>query len=213
MSDAPLDPDSYAGDAWALDVANVLETLALDRPILIGWSYGGFVICDYLRKFGDRNIAGIDFVAAGVVLGPKAFGALIGPGFLENAPDLCAADLPTQIAAARRFVRACLRNGSAEDFESALAAMMIVPAQVRAALASRELDFTPVLEALAVPVLVSHSRADAVVLPAMSEHILAHCQTASVSWFEEIGHAPFLEAPARFNAELAAFARSAVSGG
>jgi pimeloyl-ACP methyl ester carboxylesterase len=209
MSAAPLDTGSYAGDAWALDVAAVLEALSLHRPILIGWSYGGYVICDYLRKFGDRNVGGINFVAAGVVLGPKAFGSLIGPGFLENAPGLCAADLPTNIAAARRFLRTCLPNGTAEDFESALAATMVVSPQVRAALIARDLDFASVLEAVAVPVLVSHSRADEVVLTAMSETILECCKTASASWFEGIGHAPFLEAPARFNAELAAFARSA----
>ena len=213
MSEAPLDAESYGGDAWALDVAAVCEALSLSRPILIGWSYGGYVICDYLRKFGDRNVAGINFVAAGVVLGPEAFGTLIGPGFLENAPDLCAADLPTNVAAARRFLRACLREPSAEDFESALVAMMVVLPQVRGALIARELDFAPVLESLTVPVLVSHSRADTVVLPRMSETILDHSKTARASWFEGVGHAPFLEQPARFNAELAAFAREAVGSG
>jgi pimeloyl-ACP methyl ester carboxylesterase len=211
MSEAPLAPEAYAGDSWALDVAAVLEALALDRPILVGWSYGGYVICDYLRKFGDRDVGGIGFVAGGVVLGAKAFGALIGPGFLENAPDLCALDLATNIAAARRFVHVCLPGASPEDRESALAAMMVVPPDVRAALVSRELDFAAVLEGLTIPVLVSHSRADAVVLPAMSEYILAHCRTATASWFDGIGHAPFLEAPERFDAELAAFARRVVS--
>jgi pimeloyl-ACP methyl ester carboxylesterase len=207
MSDAPREPEAYAGDAWALDVAAVLEVLSLERPILVGWSYGGYVICDYLRKFGDRELAGIDFVAAGVVLGPKAFGALIGPGFLEYAPDCCAPDLATNVAAARSFLRTCLPAATAEDFESSLAAMMVVRPDVRAALISRELDFTSVLEALAVPVLVSHSRAETVVLPAMGQLILDRCPTARASWYEGAGHAPFLEAPDRFNAELAAFAR------
>jgi pimeloyl-ACP methyl ester carboxylesterase len=40
------------------------RALALERPILVGWSYGGYVICDYLRKFGDRDLGGIVFVAA-----------------------------------------------------------------------------------------------------------------------------------------------------
>ena len=31
----------------------------------------------------------------------------IGPGFLENAPDACAPDLATSIAAIRRFLEAC----------------------------------------------------------------------------------------------------------
>jgi len=44
------------------------------------------------------------------------------------------------------------------------------------------------------------------VLPAMSEHILEHCKVAQVSWFNGVGHAPFLEEPDRFNQELIAFA-------
>jgi hypothetical protein len=35
------------------------------------------------------------------VLGPKAFGSLLGPGFLENAPGACQDDLSTNIAAVR----------------------------------------------------------------------------------------------------------------
>ena len=211
MSEAPVGDEFYTGDVWALDLAAVIAALSIDRPILIGWSYGGYVICDYVRIFGDANLRGIDFIAAGVALGPKAFGSLIGPGFLENAPGTCAPDLATNIAAARRFVRTCLPTASAEDLESSLAAMMVVPREVRAALIQRELDFTSVLEAISVPVLVSHSRADTVVLPRMSETILEHCKSASASWYDGVGHAPFLEAPARFNDELAVFARKAAA--
>ena len=56
---------------------------------------------------------------------------------------------------------------------------------------------------LDVPVLVTQGRADTVVLPAMAEHILATCPTAKASWYDGVGHAPHLEAPERFNHELA----------
>jgi len=36
----------------------------LRRPVLVGWSYGGRVINDYLTHYGDGGIAGIDYVAA-----------------------------------------------------------------------------------------------------------------------------------------------------
>jgi pimeloyl-ACP methyl ester carboxylesterase len=39
--------------------------------------------------------------------------------------------------------------------------------------------------------------------PAMAEHILEMCPTATASWYDDVGHAPFLEDPARFNRELA----------
>jgi non-heme chloroperoxidase len=60
-------------------------------------------------------------------------------------------------------------------------------------------------------VRVTHGRSDTVVLPAMSEHIMRHCEAATVSWFEGVGHASFLEEPERFNRELALFVREAAN--
>jgi non-heme chloroperoxidase len=54
-----------------------------------------------------------------------------------------------------------------------------------------------------------HGRADAVVLPAMAEHVLATCPVAEPSWYEGVGHTVQLEAPERFNHELAALTRRA----
>jgi len=80
---------------------------------------------------------------------------------------------------------------------------------VRAALAAREIDEDDVLRDLRVPVLVTHGRADTVVLPAMADHVLATCPTAEASWYDGVGHVPHLEAPIRFNAELARLAKRA----
>ena len=211
MSEAPHQSDQYThGDAWADDIAAIIAELDLDKPILVGWSYGGFIISDYVRKHGQHGIAGINFVAAAVVLGAKAFGPLIGPGFLENAPGACQADVPTNIAAIRSFLRACIvKPISQEDFETFLAFNMIVDPRVRAFLTQRDLDFAPVLRGLALPVRVTHGRADTVVLPAMADYILQHCNKAEASWFEDVGHAPFLEGAERFNDELASFAKVA----
>jgi len=82
MSDAPVQVEQYTdGDKWADDIAAVIDELALDRPILVGWSYGGYIISDYVRRNGQEKIAGINFVDAAVVLGPQAFGALLGRVF------------------------------------------------------------------------------------------------------------------------------------
>ena len=211
MSDAPMEPAQYGdGDKWADDVDAVISELSLDRPILVGWSYGGYVISDYIRRKGQDRISGINFVAAAVVLGPKAFGPLIGPGCLENAPGACQNDLPANIAAIRKFLRDCIvKPISQADFEEILAFNMAVKPGIRGALIQRELDFAPILEEIKVPVLVTHGRADIVVLPAMAEYILKHCKTAEATWFDGVGHTPFLEEPDRFNAELKNFARNA----
>lgn len=211
MSDAPLQADQYIdGNKWADDIAAVIDQVALDKPILVGWSYGGYVVLDYVHKYGQDKIAGINFVAAAVILGKKASGPLIGPGFLENAPGACHPDLPTNIAAIRGLLRACVAKPiDRDDFEVMLAHNMVVHPQVRGFLLQRELDFTPVVEGIKVPVLATHGRSDIVVLPAMTEHILEHCDGARVSWFDDVGHAPFIEEPERFNRELIAFAERA----
>jgi non-heme chloroperoxidase len=211
MSDAPLEPEHYTdGGLWADDVAAIIGALRLDRPVLVGWSYGALVICDYVRAHGQGRIAAIDFVEAAVKLGPAAFGTLIGPGFLDHFADLTADDLPTNITGMRAFIRACTaRPIAAEAFETALCWNMAVPARVRGNLAAREIDDDDVLRALTVPVLVTHGRADSVVLPAMAEHILATCPAAEASWYDGVGHVPHIEAPERFNRELAELTRRA----
>ena len=86
---------------------------------------------------------------------------------------------------------------------------MVVPTEVRAALFAREIDADSVLSCLSVPVLVTHGLADAIVLPSMGEHVLEVCPTARASWYENVGHLPFLEDSGRFDFELADFVRQA----
>ncbi len=209
MSETPLEPEHYTdGQLWADDLAAIIDELRLDRPVLVGWSYGSFVICDYVRTHGAERIAGIEFVEGVVKLSEAALGTLIGPGILDHFADATADDLPTNISAMRGFIKACLAKPlPAEDFETALCWNIVVPARVRAALFAREIDDDDVLRTLDVPLLVTHGRADSVVLPAMAEHVLATCPTAEASWYDGVGHVPFLEEPERFNRELAALTR------
>jgi non-heme chloroperoxidase len=209
MSEAPLEPKHYTdGALWADDVAAIIDALGLDRTVLVGWSYGSFVISDYIRAHGQGRIAAINFVEGAVKLGETAFGTLIGPGFLDHFVGGTADDLPTNIATMRSFVKACASKPlAAEDFETALSWNIAVPAQIRANLAAREIDCDDVLGALEVPLLVTQGRADTVVLPAMAEHVLAICPTAEASWYDGVGHLPHMEEPARFNRELAELTR------
>jgi pimeloyl-ACP methyl ester carboxylesterase len=211
MSDAPLEPEHYTdGALWADDVAAIIDELGLVDPVLVGWSYGPFVICDYVREYGQDQIAAVNFVAGGAKLGQAALGTLIGPGFLDHFADATADDLPTNIRAMRGFVRACVVKPIADDdLETAVCFNVVVPAAIRANLAAREIDGEDVLRALQVPLLVTHGRADSVALPAMAEHVLATCPTAEASWYDGVGHVPFLEEPERFNRELAELTRRA----
>jgi non-heme chloroperoxidase len=210
MSEAPLEAEHYAdSQLWADDLAAIIGDLGLDRTVLVGWSYGPFVISDYVRAYGQARIAAINSVAGLFNLGEAAFGTVIGPGFLDHFAGLTSDDLPTNISAVRSFVRTCaVKPVSPDDLETAMCWSMAVPAAVRANLGARQIDCDDVLRALEVPLHVTQGRADTVVLPTMAEHILAICPTAEVSWYDG-GHMPFLEEPDRFNRELAALARRA----
>ena len=142
--------------------------------MLVGWSYGAFVICDYVRAHGQDRIAAIDFVEGAVKLGEAAFGTLIGPGFLDHFADATADDLPTNIRRhARLRAGACREAAPGRRLRDRAVLEHRRAGAVRANLAAREIDYDDVLRALEVPLLVTHGRADTVVLPAMAEHVLA----------------------------------------
>ncbi|GAA0584773.1 alpha/beta fold hydrolase [Halomonas salifodinae] len=210
MSDAPLEADHYTdAQLWADDIAAIMEALHLDRPVLVGWSYGGFIIGDYVRAYGSSGISGVNYVGAGVKLTESIMRTLYGPGLLSHVEAATQPDLPTNIEAIRQFIRALVASPMTEvDFEYALAYNIVVPPEVRGAMLMREIDSDDILRHLQVPVLVSQGRLDQHALPAMAEHILGVCPTAEASWYEAAAHMPFLEDPERFNTELAEFARA-----
>jgi pimeloyl-ACP methyl ester carboxylesterase len=204
LSDKPPDAADYAdGRLWADDVAAVIDQAHLDRPVLVGWSYGGYIISDFLRAHGDAGIAAINLVGGAIILAPPAFDH-IGAGLLENAPAMCGGDLLANIAATRRFLASCTAQDVGDDDAATMLGWnMVTPPAVRAALIAREIDGTAPLADVSVPVLVTHGRNDAIVLPSMAERTLACCPPATPSWYDGVGHMPFWEAPQRFNRELA----------
>jgi non-heme chloroperoxidase len=206
MSEHPLDANQYTDSSlWAADIAAVIDQCRLHQPVLVGWSYGGFIICDYVRAYGQDGIGAINFVGAAVTL-DAGFND-IGPAFLAAAPAGADPDLPTRIAGLRRFWHSMTADPlDLADLETGLCSSISVPPQVLGALVSRHIDSDEVLAELRVPVLVTHGRRDQVVSPSMADHILEVSPTAQASWYDGVGHAPFLEDPARFNRELAELA-------
>jgi non-heme chloroperoxidase len=211
MSEAPEAQQQYTEPKpWADDIAAIVGQLGLNRPVLVGWSYAGFIICDYVRAYGQDAIAGINFVGAAVTLDRAAFGVLIGPGFLAHVPGATAGDFPSNVQAIRDFVQGCTaRPLPRDEYEVALCWNIVVPPRVRAALITRAINSDDVLTILQRPVLMTQGRSDTVILPAMGDHILKTCPTSTASWYPETGHAPFIEDSPRFNRELADFVRKA----
>jgi non-heme chloroperoxidase len=202
QSTKPMREAAYIdGKLWADDVAAVIETLALRKPVLVGWSYGGFIICDYVNHHGQSNLGGVNFVAASIVLAEDR--KYLGADFFESGPAMMSPDSAVAIAGTRKFLRSCTHEPMpAEMWDTALCFNTQTPPEVRQWLASRRLDFTGVLRSFKVPTQVTIGLADRIVMPSMGEYIAANVPGAIASRYENVGHAPFIEDPARFNREL-----------
>jgi pimeloyl-ACP methyl ester carboxylesterase len=65
-SEKPTDPARYAYDTeFSDDVHCVMDAFNLKRPVLVGWSYAGRIVSDYVTAHGTKRIAGINYVCAG----------------------------------------------------------------------------------------------------------------------------------------------------
>jgi pimeloyl-ACP methyl ester carboxylesterase len=205
-SDKPAFPGYYTQDRlFADDVAAVMDELGLKRPVLVGWSYAGRIIGDYLEAHGTSRIAGINYVCARTNNEPE----FVGPGndFLAamTGPDRAA-----ELAATRAFARACFAKEPPRDvLDEIVAYNMLVPAGIRAAHLSRPPSDGAVLRTIDVPVLVTQGDQDLLVTKGLGELTAALVPGARLSMYEGVGHTPFVEDAARFNRELAAFVAAA----
>lgn len=201
--------DAY-GDSklWADDINAVITTLGLEQPVLSGWSYGGTIMCDYLRFYGEDQIGGLNFVDAVSRLGGSVV-PFLGEDFVALVPGLHSTDAEESVAALQKFLRMCVHEEpSAEDFYFMLGYNVIVPPHVRAGLFGRSLDNDDLLPRLRKPVLITHGDEDTIVLRDMAEYHASTISHAQTSYYPGVAHAPFWEDAERFNREIRAFASS-----
>jgi len=205
-SDKPFEPERYKNSkAWADEVQAVMDATGLKRPVLVGWSYGGRVMADYLTTHGTAKLAGLNYVDAG----QKGDPAFVGPN-LRNLPLMASEDLATNIAATREFLHGCFSiQPTQAEYETMLAFNMMVPPKVRLGMSNRPLNVDDMLQSLKLPVLVTHGAEDKNSNLIAAEYTAKMIPGAKLSVYQGIGHAPFFEDAPRFNAELAGFVRSA----
>jgi non-heme chloroperoxidase len=199
-SDKPFEPEKYKeSKPWADEVQAVMDVAKLKRPVVVGWSFGGYVINSYLKVHGAARLAGLNYVGAVTKSDPSFFG-----DGLKVLPLMSSDDLATNIAATRILLHNCFeKQPSADDFETMLAFNMMVPPQVRTNIGGRTLlNMDETLKALKLPVLVTQGAADRLILVAAAKYTAATIPGAKLSVYDGVGHAPFWEDTARFNAEL-----------
>ena len=204
--------DAYSDSKlWADDIHAIIEQLGLDRPVLIGWSYGGMVICDYLRYYGEEAIRGINLVNARSRIGTPEAIAETGKDYLPLRPGLFSDNITEGITAITTFVKLCtFKEPSPSDLYFFLGFNAIVPPHVRQGMMSRSLDNAALLTTLKKPVLITHGLQDQIVNLTHAKHNAQHIKNAATSFYEEVGHNPFWENAPRFNHELRQFVKFAM---
>ena len=210
-SDKPDDPAAYADTRlWGDDVAAVIAAHDLADVTLVGWSYGSRVIAAHLATHGDAAIAGVALAGGILAIGNAREDWMAGPASPALDRDLYTSDLARLIPATARFVDACTAAPlDRQTYGQMVGANMLCPAHVRRALFATDCDMRPAFSAMACPGLVIHGTADTVVAPATGDAAAQAMQKGRFLPYEGIGHAPFLEAPDRFAADLSAFIQTA----
>jgi non-heme chloroperoxidase len=207
LSDKLTDPAAFQdGKIWAEDIRAVISALRLNKVVLAGWSYGGFIICDYIRYYGQENLGGLIFVAAGTEMGRDEANTLYGAEFLQLVPGFISTDYATGSAAMQQFMgMATYEELDAHTFYYLVGFNSVTLPASRQGMLMRELDNGAVLEAIKVPSLIIQGNDDRIVLSASSDNIARHIPHVLRVDYDHCGHVPFVEAAEQFNRDVAAF--------
>ncbi|MEV0948015.1 alpha/beta hydrolase [Rhodococcus sp. NPDC049939] len=203
-------PDTGYGDStvWAGDVDAVLAAEGVTSgAVLVGWSYGGLVICDYLAVQGTGAIDAVVFVSAITSMGRGEKGHQIGPTMRAALPDAMSDSPRDAIRAFSDFGTSLTGppEGKGSHSQALLGASLSTPPRVRSALLDRAASYDDLLRSLDIPALVLHGTADSVVDVATGRHVVELIPKAQASFWEGCEHAPFVEDRERFVKEVGQF--------
>lgn len=207
-SGKPADPASYqSSQLWADDVAAIIEQEKLDRPVLVGWSWAGFIIMNYVRHYGVEDIAGINLVGANTSLQGAVPPPPPKPG--QNTAwfgQMMSPDITVNLEGVTAFIDMVTAEPLPADVrQTNITFNMMTPHYVRSAMMGYPSDNTDLAAKTTVPVLVSHGTKDVIVNYEGATGILDILPNGTLSTYENIGHAPFMEDAKRFNRELTEF--------
>lgn len=193
---------------WAGDVDAVLTAEGVTSgAVLLGWSYGGLVICDYLASHGTSAVDGVVLVGAITSIGRGEAGGKVGAAMRAAIPGAMSEEPREAIRALGAFGNALTGppEGKGAQSQALFGASLVTPPHVRTALFNRSASHDDLLRSLDVPVLVLHGTEDSVVDVSAGRHAADLIPRARASFWEGCDHGPFVEDPGRFAKEVGAF--------
>jgi len=214
-SGKPSDAAAYGGEAWAGDIAAVIAATSERRPLVVAWSMGGSVLSSYIKRNGISHISGINLIGSSFVWTSVQFGPR-DPYYRARVTmfeQMQSNDILVNMTGTRAFVSMLTAKPlAAQEADILLTYNMLTPAYVRriiVAKSSAQHDFDDVTPQVTVPVLITFGTDDKLAPYQNAINTKRALPAARLSAYQGIGHAPFLEAPERFNRELEEFAVAA----
>jgi pimeloyl-ACP methyl ester carboxylesterase len=198
-------PGPYTVDMLAQDCANLLDTLGINRQIVVGgMSMGGYIALAFYRKFSER--------VAGLILTATRAGADSQEGKANRDKAIATAESSGAAAIAESMLpkmfspvtyqeqpelveklRTLMAATSVEGIVGALHAMKERP------------DSTPALSSINKPTLIIHG-ADDQLIPASEANLMHEAIPGSeLVLIEQAGHLLNMEKPAAFNQAVRQF--------
>lgn len=210
-SGKPWTESAYAGPRpWADDIATLLKAKQVSRPVLVGWSAGGYWITDYVREYGTKDLAGL--VLAGSHGGLMS--AEINPALPQISKAIGAAlrayppDIAETFARGEQFASRMSAQPLPDDIRRTMyGATLMLPAYAHRAMATRTMDNSDLISHMDLPILMILGDQDGVATQAQMRSLAAQLPDARLSVYPNTGHATFAEQPLRFNRELADFSQ------
>lgn len=200
-------PAGHTIPHYARDLERFLAALELERPVLLGWSMGAFVLHDYIKQFGTGGLAGV------IVSGESATD-FKWDGFPHGMLDLATLhEFMTDIQEDHagfigHLVPEMFHNHQdAADIEWMVAECLKLQIGGLAAILFDQSvqDYRETVKAIDIPTLILWGRYDAILPASGAEDLKQRIPHAGVVMFEDSGHCPFLEEADKFNGAVGEF--------
>ena len=201
------DPAAYASHPlYADDIHAVMDGMQLNRPVLAGWSFGSVVVLDYVQKYGDSALSGIDLInptAAPDAASATGIVDLIAD--IKAFPDLLSTDVDTANLGIQEFIET--ESGGAATVDQTLILSGIIAMTPRIPRLGNttlpQLDFGPVLSSIEVPVLLQKGVPDPLTVPSALEMVAQRIKRSTTKLYPGGAHIPQILNAEQFNLDLA----------